>query len=162
MGAHAGGAVADAFFDGGRRALDHVLDRHRMLDRRHALHGEMRAALGRVLAAAEDTGLVEMDMGIHETRADQPAMALHLFPGAAAQFGGYGGDAAALYADVGGRLIRPGIGEPHITQDQIEIHWESCTRDGTHVAPCAKAHVAPCAKAYVAPCAGALVEEMAP
>ena len=128
MGAHAGGAVADAFLDGRRGPLEHVLDRHRVLDRRHALHGEVRHALGVVFAAAEDAGLVEMDMGIDEAGADEAAVALELFPGAAAQLRRYGRDAALHDADVRGRLIGRTVGEPHIAQDKVEIHHHSSRR----------------------------------
>jgi hypothetical protein len=128
MGAHAGRAVADAFLDGRRGALDHVLDRHCVLHRRHALHGEVRHALLRVLAAAEDAGLVEVDVGIDEARTDQPAITLVFFAGTAAQLRGYGCDAALDDADVGGRLIGCTVGEPHIAQDKVEIHHHSSRR----------------------------------
>ena len=128
MGAHAGGAVADALLDGGRRPLEHILDGHRVLDRRHALHREVRHALGVVFAAAEDAGLVEMDVGVDEARTDQSTMTLVFFPGAAAELGGNRGDAALAYADIGGRLIGRTVGEPHVAQDKVEIHHHSSRR----------------------------------
>ena len=66
MGAHAGGAVADALLDRARGALGHVLDRESVLDGRDPLHGEMREALGLAVAARQDARLVEMDMGLDE------------------------------------------------------------------------------------------------
>ena len=56
-------------------ALGHVLDGEGVLDRRDALHREVRDALRLVVAAAEDAGLVEMDVRLDEARADQPAAA---------------------------------------------------------------------------------------
>ena len=101
MGAHARGAVADALLDRAGGALGDVLDREGVLDGRDALHGEMRDALGLGVAAAEDARLVEMDVGLDEARADQPAAALDLFLGAAAQPRRDRSDAAVLHADIG-------------------------------------------------------------
>jgi hypothetical protein len=122
MGTHAGGAVADALLDRARCALGDVLDRESVLDGRDPLHGEMRKALGLAFTARQDARLVEMDVGLDEAGADQPAAALHLFLCAAAQLGLYRGDAAVLHADVGRRLIGLRIGQPHVTQHEIEIH----------------------------------------
>ena len=146
MGAHAGGAVADALLDGARGALGHVLDGEGVLDGRHTLHREVRDALGLVLAARQDARLVEMDVGLDEAGADQPAAALHLVLGAAAELRRDRGDAAVLHADVGGRLIRLAVGKPHIAQDEIEIHRKSLSywRAGTHVAPCRPAFIVEC------------------
>src|SRR5206468_2354062 len=113
MRAHARGTVADAFLYGARGALDDVLDREAVLDRRHALHREMRIALGRAFASLEDAGLVEMDMGVDKARADQPAATLDLFPGAAAEPGRNRRDAAILDTNVGRRLIGFALGQPH-------------------------------------------------
>ena len=127
MGAHAGGAVADALLDRARGALGDVLDREGVLDGRDPLHGEMRKALGLAVAARQDARLVEMDVGLDEAGADQPAAALHLFLGAAAQPRRDRGDAAVLHADVSRRLIGLRIGQPHVTQHEIEIHRKSCS-----------------------------------
>src|SRR5262245_18433204 len=99
MGAHAGGAVADAIPGRARGALDDVLDREAVLDGRDPLHGAMGMAMGLALAARQDARLVEMDMGLDEASRDQPAAALDLVPGAAAQSGRDRGDAAILHAD---------------------------------------------------------------
>ena len=122
MGAHAGGAVADALLDRARGALGDILDRKSVLDGRDPLHGEMRKALGLAVAARQDARLVEMDVGLDEAGADQPAATLHLFLCAAAQPRRDRGDAAVLHADVGRRLIGLRIGQPHVTQHEIEIH----------------------------------------
>jgi hypothetical protein len=58
---------------------------------------------------------------------------LHLFLGAAAQLRRDRGDAAVLHADVGRRLIGLGIGQPHVTQHEIEIHRNRCSPLSAHM-----------------------------
>ena len=61
---------------------------------------------------------------------------LHLLLGAAAQPRRDRGDAAVLHADVGRRLIGLRIGQPHVTQHEIEIHRKTLLPAvGTHGAP---------------------------
>ena len=136
MGAHARGAVADALLDGRRCALDHVLDREGVLHGRDALHREMRTALGRVLAAAEDARLVEMDVGLDEAEQTSRPPPLHFFLGAAAELRRDGGNAAILHADVGRRLIGLGVASRTSRKTRSKSIGNAAPHDvGTHVAP---------------------------
>src|SRR5260370_37958255 len=84
-----------------------------------------------------------MDVCVDEAGADEPAAALHLLLCAATELGCDGGDAAILDADVGGRLVRPALGEPYVSHYEIEIH-----RRPRRFA--VRAHVAPCRLAFTA------------
>ena len=128
MGAHARGAVADAFLDGGRGALDHVLDGEGVLDRRHPLHGEMRVALGRRARSAPGCRTCRDGCGSRRSRrrpaGRRPCTSSLALPPSLRRDRG---DAAVLHADVGRRLIRLALGQPHVTQDEIEIHRKRCS-----------------------------------
>src|SRR4051812_22161134 len=101
----------------------------------------MGIALLRVLAAPQDAGLVEVYVRVDEAGADQPATALHLVLGCAAEVGGKGRDPAVLDADVRRRLVRLVVGQAYIAQDEIEIHRK---RGSPLMAACMLHHTASC------------------
>ncbi len=119
LGAHAGGAVENAFLEGPRRPCPSILHREARLQWRHALHGIDLAALGR-RAAVDDPGLVEVDMGLDEAGADEAAAGVVGFSlgGEAAP---EGGDAPVLDGDIE-RGLGGGGREAGVTDDQIQAH----------------------------------------
>ena len=115
MGAHPRGAVHDGALDHLCAARIDVLDREIALHRRDRANGLADAAMV-VPAAAEQAGLVEMDMGVDEAGQGEPAADIDL-----GRLAGKPrldrGDPAAGYADIDrdGRGPRPGVAE-----DQVE------------------------------------------
>ena len=91
MGAHARGAVHDRALDHAGAAGIDVLDGEIALHRGDRADGIADAAMV-VAAAAEQAGLVEMDMGVDETRQHQPAVGVDL----AASQASFGAIAAIL------------------------------------------------------------------
>src|SRR4029453_11799922 len=84
-------------------------------------HGgdRLRERSFRAVAALEDVGLVEMDVGLDQARGHQPAVELFL-----RRVGDDGGrdldDGAGGTADVDKALLT--IGQPALTQDEVERH----------------------------------------
>ena len=118
MGAHGGGAVADAFLQGAAGAVGHVLDREGGFDGAGPLHRAVGEAAGLAGAAVDGAGLVEVDMGLDEAGGDQPAAALHHLGGLAGEVRRQRRDQPAGDADIGRRAIR----QPRVAEDEVEAH----------------------------------------
>ena len=113
MRAHARRAVLDAVLQRLARARVHVLDRHGVLDRRHALHG-VRVAVGLRRAAVDDARLVEMDVRLDQAAAAQAAFGV-VRRRIADEVRLDRRDAALLEADVGRRIVAAGTRALRIT-----------------------------------------------
>ena len=99
MGAHPRGAVHDGALDHACAAGIDVLDGEIALHRRH--RADRLADAGMVVAAAaEQAGLVEMDVGVDEAGQHQPAAGVDLGRLARQDAGCDRGDPAAGYADI--------------------------------------------------------------
>ena len=128
MGAHPRRAVRDRVFEGTAGALMHVLDRDSMLDRGDPRHRLGIAPLFR-RAAVDDPRLVEMDMGLDESGADQPSggvVGLAL----GRQIGSDCRDPAVLDPDID-EARRGGAGDSGVAQDQIHgfiLLWHAAPR----------------------------------
>jgi hypothetical protein len=108
-------AVEDALFQRAPRALIDIVRREGALRLGDLPDGFFQMALLR-LAAVENAGFVEMNMGLDETRRDQPALEIDLL--------GFCGkprldrrDAFAFYADVERRVVA--AHDPGVAQDEI-------------------------------------------
>src|SRR6185503_14145488 len=77
--AHARRAVQDAVLERARGACADVLDRHALLDRRHAQDRAQGAALLRG-AALDDARLVQVDVGLDEPRTGEPPFRIEARP----------------------------------------------------------------------------------
>src|SRR5262249_7773088 len=124
LGAHAGGAVLDAFLQGPLGARAYVLDRHALLQRGDAFHRAQPAALLR-RAAVDDAGLVEMGVGLDQPRTGQASLrAVDFRLGDEAVLDR--DDAALVHADVEQPARRP-VGKTCVVDD--EIHERSLGLD---------------------------------
>ena len=117
LGAHARGAVQDAFLQRAFGALVRVFIGHRVFDRRHALDRGVGGAFLRG-AAVDDPRLVYMDVGLHEPRAGQ-APARVVDRALCGEVRADGCDAAVLDADVDGGLAGRAIGQSGVANDEI-------------------------------------------
>src|SRR5262249_17401800 len=115
LGAHVGRAVEDAFLERALGALVDVLRRERLLGLRDFPDRFLEVALVD-LAALEDGGLVEMNMRLDQSRADQPALQVDRL-GVGREPRPDFGDPAAGDSDVG--CLPLGAGEPRVAQYQI-------------------------------------------
>ena len=116
MGAHAGRALDDGFLQGALRARMNVGLGEGALGRGHRFDRFLeRPALA--IAALENAGLVEMDVGLDKAGDHQPAVELFLRR-VGVDTGGDLDDAARADADVDQRRIASG--QPALTQDEIE------------------------------------------
>src|SRR6185503_9994939 len=77
--AHARRAVQDAVLERARGARADVLDRHALLERRHAQDRAQGAALLR-RAALDDARLVQVDVGLDEARTGKPTLRIEARP----------------------------------------------------------------------------------
>ena len=121
MGAHPGGAMHDGALDHPRAARIDVLHREIALHGRDRGDGLGHAAMV-VPAAAEQAGLVEMNMGVDEAGQGEPAADIDL--GRFAGKPGFdGGDPPAGNADIdrGGRGPGPGVAEDEV-EGRFRVH----------------------------------------
>ena len=117
VGAHEGGAVQDAFFQGARGAGADVGGGELLLDCCHLFNGFVEVPfLG--FAAIEQTGLIQVDMRLHKAGTDEPTLHIDLL--ALSLQGRFNGrDPAALDADIEQGLTRT-RGQPGVPE--YEIH----------------------------------------
>jgi hypothetical protein len=117
LGAHAGGAVQDAFLKGALGAHSGVFDRHAVLDRRDALDRAQRALVLR-RAAVDDPRLVQVDVRFDQTGTGEAAPGVEGF-GRCGQLRPDCGDAPVLDADVHRRMVCSETCETCVSDDQI-------------------------------------------
>ena len=116
MGPHVGGALQDALLQRLHRALAHVVGLEVPLGLRHLGDGLLQRSLDG-LAAVEQAGLVQVDVGLDEAGRDQSSPEVDLVAGGV-QTGLDGGDAAALDPDVDRRLVL-GAGDQRASENQV-------------------------------------------
>ena len=116
LGAHAGRAVDDAVFEGLRRPPSGVFDGQILFDLGNPLH-RVDAAAGFGRQAVDQPRLVEVDVGLDQPGAGEPAAGVIALAGLAEPVPERR-DPPALDADVDRLRPRP-VGEPGVAHDQI-------------------------------------------